>query len=1330
MPNRKIRNQPANRVHDIEFAAEISTSLIAQVRNLQSVLAEREDEVRVLQGDKSKLEIDSENLQQRLKTLDESEHRYKEENWNLETRLQEITAQQRDAADREKRLSQALSASAAEKNSTQKDLDEARASHSKLSEEHVAILKQHDIDLGTAKRNMSMAEDERSALQRKVDELTSQNQELARAFSQQRGQMQNLHFASGASDDEFETATDNVTPENSPPASPIKGTPRHAVLETETVKTSLLHAQRTIQTQRSQLHREKTEKLELRRIIQDLRDDLERARNDSGMLNKNRNRKTESREFKKPVRLGGARSSTQEILMDPDWEDGELSPNGSPSRNRDKPLPSTESSDHFETANEAGDSAFETANERITETDDFQTGREDAESDGNLTETESGSRGFARLRNALSLPAGMSRAGNRESFHSTASTSADEDVTIMPDGQSPAPSTAASQKTPRFRFGLGSWGRKSRQTSEEPSLRGSPSSFASSVGNARGGQSLFAELQDFEDDDSLAGTPSQRTLRSVTPASSRMGLSPAPSMPVVPEKPRAPMVDSGMMTEPDEQARPSSMESVVKAGAAGLAGAAAGAAAAHLATKEVEKPAPELAMSSIKTESVEPREEVKPAPPAPPALTMSSIVAHNLKPVEEPAPKPRKLALSKIRGEGVTPVVPPSPKQAPLPALAFTSLSTQATEPVAATKAKLSLSRLSTQHVQPVREPAKLPPALPSLTLSTIASQAVEPRKPASKLASWAFTPITSVETEPISPPKERKEVVVNPETPNKNVFGSLFGRKAKDYSPVIAEDETRQSPSQTPDAETPESQRPFREISHNSTGKPSRKPSAVQTSEKGMQTTLTGDMVDEGQEQVARKNSTVRAVDSPDTLGTVRIYRRSQENLTSPILDDDTFERSSIIRPGSSASSRPPQEPLPPLPVNYKAAIQAVRTSGTPGDMGPPLWPASAMKQRPRTPSNNRPSSAASTTPRGAVRSGVGYATIDTTEHRRLTVQSRQSSMSSFTSEVENRFGMRASGMGMGMDAAGFGPNTDPRMIQAITQTMIGEYLWKYTRKTGRANFSDNRHRRYFWVHPYTRTLYWGSRDPSAAGKSELKAKSVPIEAVRVVTDDNPMPPGLHRKSLIVISPGRTIKFTCTTGQRHETWFNALSYLLMRTTGEAQDDAEDMAGEITREDVDEFNPQLGHRAGHDSQHGAPSLSSYASNSRATRHESTMAVEGYIPNTPTLTPSANKRATHRPSMGTLTKIGDKFKMSSLRSRTSTPAPDFYAVSDVHDSAEDLREMIERQDREADRLENVRACCDGKHDVGSISHSKRHRHSHHRHSKSAHATPMASVKSRA
>jgi hypothetical protein len=58
--------------------------------------------------------------------------------------------------------------------------------------------------------------------------------------------------------------------------------------------------------------------------------------------------------------------------------------------------------------------------------------------------------------------------------------------------------------------------------------------------------------------------------------------------------------------------------------------------------------------------------------------------------------------------------------------------------------------------------------------------------------------------------------------------------------------------------------------------------------------------------------------------------------------------------------------------------------------------------------------------------------------------------------------------------------------------------------------------------------------------------------------------------------------------------------------------------------------------------------------------------------------------------------------SSRKSRHSVNGTgSIYEASEVHDSAEDLRELIEKQDRESDKLENVRACCDGK-SIGSLS----------------------------
>lgn len=84
--------------------------------------------------------------------------------------------------------------------------------------------------------------------------------------------------------------------------------------------------------------------------------------------------------------------------------------------------------------------------------------------------------------------------------------------------------------------------------------------------------------------------------------------------------------------------------------------------------------------------------------------------------------------------------------------------------------------------------------------------------------------------------------------------------------------------------------------------------------------------------------------------------------------------------------------------------------------------------------------------------------------------------------------------------------PSTDPELIHAITQTMIGEFLHKYTRGRtigkglgkgiagGIGLIGGKRHERFFWVHPYTKTLYWSNLDPGAQGGGESSAKSGPF--------------------------------------------------------------------------------------------------------------------------------------------------------------------------------------------------------------------------------------------
>lgn len=279
-----------------------------------------------------------------------------------------------------------------------------------------------------------------------------------------------------------------------------------------------------------------------------------------------------------------------------------------------------------------------------------------------------------------------------------------------------------------------------------------------------------------------------------------------------------------------------------------------------------------------------------------------------------------------------------------------------------------------------------------------------------------------------------------------------------------------------------------------------------------------------------------------------------------------------------------------------------------------------------------------------------------------------------------------------------GLESGTDPRMIQAITQTMIGEFLWKYTRKAGRGEMSNNRHRRFFWVHPYTRTLYWSDHDPATAGRAELKAKSVAIEAVRVVMDDNPMPPGLHRKSIVIITPGRSVKFTATTGQRHETWFNALSYLLLRTGPDGSTTAN---GDLTAEDVAEFNPAYNNRGTRGSR---ISLSSFKSQRLANRRSrSQLDQRQSVVQPQTAQSTVASRISQQPSRNhgsVASRISEYWKPKSVSHRGSMSSRRSgsrqgraSAIGSEMDSAEDLRQAIERGER-GGALENVRSCCDG------------------------------------
>ena len=1697
MPNRKQRNQPSNRIHDIEFATEISTSLLGQVRHLQTLLAEKEETLKNTDFEKAGLEAEAESFTQRLRALDESENRYKDENWNLETQIHEHIANAKEAGDREKKLTQVLNILQAEKTASQKELDEIRAAHAKLADTHAAAVKSHDVELGGLKRTIANVENEKETLAVKVQDLTGQNTELAKAITRQRALSEEQKSQSPVEDD-LMVKDEDTPPDQSPPPSPVKGTPRHSHLEAETMKSSLQHAHRMIQSLKGNIHREKTEKLELKRLLQESRDELEVRRANESAAPAKKSRKASDKEFKKPFKpnqLGGPRNTKSEVSIEElQWEDNDLesSPTRPPHRvtKTKQPMPGGyESTDVYDTSNETATDAFlkannsddfETANEQ-TETEAFVTTNEgNIDSEADMTETEAANQGTIRA-SKMRRPDSLMQAGNRNSFNSTASMSEDEYTY----GAVTTPKQNRSSGRLALRQHRGS--RSSDRTINEDTFNqyaSSPPSISSTntPQRERGqpfGQSLFAELGDMhsEGEDSMmgssyAGTPlnGRSRMNSLINTPAKIPLPPI-SIPPTPaeQAPRPLMVDSGVMTDAWEPLQPTPQTAVPIFGGA-LVGAAATEAAPQLRSRGdsdvLDRPMSDASsqyydeqfdrlaplgcrnnrmsmMSMLSNTSTQPgdiadRLEHFPTPPSniepltiskvtsvevepeepkirmPDALSFASIASTAVEPLTpvlrpvtpvmlgfaplnaleteavEPVVRPRtpvKLAFASIDTRGVEPlspvqrpatrlgvvsggvvetepmspikrpVTPPqlrhvaggvvetepmspiarpitpvqfgisavghahiepispvqkkieSPKlgvsvteaaetepiepvsgkphedvlvtvipgalpetlmevpatftmssvqstvdvepiaevRKPTELLAFVSGTVAETEPLspvdrpqtpvtfgmsgvqstdvepvspvarpvtppqlgfvsggaietepmtpvqkAMTPVKLAYSAIGSSYVEPV-DPVKRPATPANLGFSTVQATGVDPVSPVRRPVTpprpatpviFGFSAIAAIGVEPISPPSPRpsskrdgffipsnhvdepedESTIIHhsPETPEKptGIFGGI-SRWAKEKTPVgmfIAEDDTSHLLNASPIAETPESQLPFRELSANAQETPVKK---MPMTDSNAQTMLTSEQIDamfRKKAEVRRASNTaedaeniarLRSMSPPHRTTAAAIpgirVRKSQDSDRRPLYRPSTagsdIENSEGYFPTKRPESSGRRSSLnshPPLPPNHQQviALAAQRTGSSQsnkpvlGSMGPPLLPASAYRNttsshshhsfRPRTPtSNHRVHGAASpmrngTTPRGN-RGDHGIADVFNGPPFSQ-VRSRASSITSFASEVESRFGLRSAGA----DLPGLGTGTDPRMIQAITQTMIGEYLWKYTRKAGRSELSDSRHRRYFWVHPYTRTLYWSDRDPSQGG-GEMKAKSVQIEAVRVVTDNNPLPPGLHRMSLVVMTPGgksgkgRVVKFTAATGQRHETWFNALSYLLLRGEEEpSPQESEDLVGGLTREDTNEFNPSI--RSGGTGGSVAPSrrgiaasLSSY--NSRTTRNES----PGKAPTRPKMSydtvsgsrasmvsrlsnywhPRTDRRASSsrrsRRSEDHGSEVGGN---SGRRGRNGGGGGSIYTASEVNDSAEDIRREMERQERESDRVENVRACCDG------------------------------------
>ena len=1391
--------------------------MIDQVKQLQTALVEKEDSLKSVYLEKARLEHEAAGFSIRLKSLDESEQRYKDENWNLETQTHELIAAAKEATTREQKLQQNLAGVSSEKTAAQRDLDELKQVHGKLVEDHDATRKTHESEMAGLRRTVNLGESEKSALQRKVDELTSQNQELARAVA---GRFREGEADQGQEEllEPEEQPLDRSDAEHSPPPSPSKGMPRHSLLESETLKSSLHHAHRMIQNLKSNVQREKSEKLDLKRMLQEARDELDvrrgetRAGHDNKRLKSNKSQQDLSKRQVRPNMLGASRYSKTDIMADDgDWEDREGSPlrtaavkSGGIGIGREHHT-LADASDAYQTANETED-GFETANERnnATDTDNFLTGAESIAggSSDELTETEAVVDRAGTVRGRKPSPPRNAKPGNRNSFQSTASTSADDEEYEV--------KTPSQTQPQRYRLKISRNSRRSRtgneapDNSNQPTAKDSPASF---MGNGdQGGQSLFNELGGLNGADSGddADTPSKgikshqstpsvsesvksqrsrssmrrsissrRSSSAIRPTTVLYGGGATPEPPV----PRLPVVDSGMMTEPWEPT-----QTIVNPDSS-----VSGQTTAVPSTPQNRNPGAQTQNvddidSTSRSTSTSPRTIWDQ-----PLQMFSGIIpafgpaSHRSTPLSTRSAASREIKSSDNTPSDEEPISSSEPVTnadqhhgvAPSQTEKVSHPS-DTTESQAMPTSKLTFSPISsvvdtipTQPITPsppTREPPMIPraaavptadsrPAMPSRSESY-----GENNEPATSELVDKFPEPPAPVPEPNVQYAHKSGSALGNSWAHPNglggILGSVFGgsRTEAVHSAHIAEDETSQDFVPQPVSNIGTGKQPFREIPTNTVQRNPPEQPALQTqsnmppvdmADEASQTILSSEQIDS---MLMQKDKPTRPeVKIPVTTTAMKPLSEIGA-LSPPLPSTNRFETGDLAkvrvrepstkvreptgtptesmnkemptltkapkRPISNASIRSRTGQYPPLPPDHQQAIAAAaqKTPDVPtGVMGPPGAPASSYRNRNRTPSRTRAPSDQRPIQSPSTKGGTTPRARHSTSRSQL---SRRSSVSSFASEIDERFNIRLDGV------PGMETGTDPRMIQAITQTMIGEFLWKYTRKAGRGDMSSNRHRRFFWVHPYTRTLYWSDHDPSTAGRAQLKAKSVAIEAVRVVIDDNPMPPGLHRKSLIIMTPGRSVKLTATTGQRHETWFNALSYLLLRTGTNVSGTDRD-GNDLTAEDIAEFNPSYNNNRA--SSRSRLSLTSWRSRrssdpaqaSFSSRHGPPMQQQSQPPSqTPTQNAAHSSRQSLQPEQSQQKSRGGSFSsriseywkpsshrgsVSSRHSRTSVQQAAMGSADDVgvEDSTEDLRRVIEHVDRQQSGVENVRACCDGK-----------------------------------
>ncbi|KAG8876933.1 hypothetical protein FRB97_003821 [Tulasnella sp. 331] len=165
--SRRVKNT-AQREDDAKFVHDIGTSLLAEVRRLQGLLRERDETIQGIMAEKDDIH---ESLETNRHQQQSSAEKFKEENWSLEVRVQDLGAQLQASQHTVTRAEYEVKTALKQLAETQEILESQKSETERVSTALEQIRAKHEIDVAQMRKEAATLTRDKSDLQASLDTL-------------------------------------------------------------------------------------------------------------------------------------------------------------------------------------------------------------------------------------------------------------------------------------------------------------------------------------------------------------------------------------------------------------------------------------------------------------------------------------------------------------------------------------------------------------------------------------------------------------------------------------------------------------------------------------------------------------------------------------------------------------------------------------------------------------------------------------------------------------------------------------------------------------------------------------------------------------------------------------------------------------------------------------------------------------------------------------------------------------------------------------------------------------------------------------------------------